>query len=321
MKAFRLAGVLLFCLSIGGVGDFTRVPRRGRRGGGKPDSAGAALPRVPEGRHVARQLRRAGARRRSRRVFDADVGVDGQPAAASRRYRVRSRRLGCGRQRYAASARATHYSRRARRPTTRCSPHDVAQALNDVATTTDPSNGLASSSARARRSPTGRRRTTTTSSRSPADAGHARRGDRRSARGRRRTTLRSESVAIADAPPPSSRCCRRRPAGDHRADAVGRPLTDSPAERTSLLAVAVAAIDRDAAFLPAGLGRGGTGVGHARRLPASSRSIACIDVWRPRCFASRTSARTRGRRARRPAAVRPGAKRATKRLAATVRTQ
>ena len=63
------------------------------RGGSLRGRRCHAAARVSDRRHVARQLRRAGARRRSRDLFDADRN-DAESAAASRQSSRRSRRLG-----------------------------------------------------------------------------------------------------------------------------------------------------------------------------------------------------------------------------------
>ena len=75
-----------------------------------------AAARFPERRHVARQLRRAGAGRRSRDFLDAD-GDDAESAAASRQPAARSRRLG-SHQPLRDPPRASHITSRRRPKTT-----------------------------------------------------------------------------------------------------------------------------------------------------------------------------------------------------------
>ena len=130
MKMHRLAGAdcspcLLSC---------------GRR---PPPRTTPYFPRLSEGRLVARQLRRDGARRRPRRLLDADLAAHVEPGPAPRHHPRRPGGLGedhrATRNRRARPA----ISARAPRRTTPCSPTDIAQALNDVALTNDPAERLA----------------------------------------------------------------------------------------------------------------------------------------------------------------------------------
>ena len=295
MKAFRPAGVLLFCLSIGGSATSPAAARRGCRGGGQTRSGGASLPSVPQGRHDARQLRRAGAGRRSGGVFDADVGVDGQPQPSSRRYCRPIASTGSGRRTTPSRRERRATSKRARKPTTRSSPPTSPRRSTTSRPPTDPAKRLGIVE-RARRRladwpPThyNYKQSDVRQMLGMLDEVIA---DLRAATGAQRFDLESRRHRGC----PAGRravAAGARSAGDHRADAVGR-LAHRFAGGAHVAARRRRRRDRSRRGVPAGgLGRRKPGRRPPRRLPASSRSIACIDVWRPRCFASRTSARAR----------------------------
>ena len=129
---------------------------------------------------------------------------------------------------------------------------EIAQALNDVAVTTDPAKRLAIVERARKRladwppSHYNYKQSDVRQMLSMLDEVIA---DLRAATGAQHFDL--NLVATVDAPPLVEPLL---PAPSHQETIeqaiAAAALTDSPAERTSLLAVAVAAIDRDAAFLP-----------------------------------------------------------------------
>ena len=109
-------------------------------GGGR--RRGDAAPCLPDGRHVARQLRRAGARRRSRHLLDADGGGARTRRCTSSTCRPRAS-TGIGPMRYAATARASHYVETQAENDYAALSNDVAATLNEVALTAEPAQRLA----------------------------------------------------------------------------------------------------------------------------------------------------------------------------------
>ena len=296
------------------------MPARRSARGRRRDAAA----RVPERRDVARQLRRAGhasaiascSRCRPASGPMPPLQLVDMPAA-----RVDWDRTS----RYAASARATHYIQTQ-------AENDYADALErrrrDVERRhADHRSGQAARARRARAEDARRLAAESLqlpAERSPADADHARRGDRGPSRGRDARPLRADAVGV------------RRSADDRRAAAAGadarkesieQTLTaahavDVAAERTALLGAALATIDREKAALPADWvahdarrDRGGDS-GRAARRPLVSaahealcaagriRARASADVQEPRPGCSHASASATRRSARkRPDAV------------------
>ena len=153
---------------------------------------------------------------------------------------------------YAESARATRYLETRAETDYTILTTDVAQALNDVATTTDPVKRLGIVE-RARRRlaewPPTHYHYKQSDVRQMLGMLDEVIADLRAAAGAQRFDL--NLVAIADAPPAVEPLLPAPgPQETIEQTLSAASLTDSPAERTSLLAVAVAAIDRDAAFLP-----------------------------------------------------------------------
>ena len=225
---------------------------RGRRG-----CAGASRPRArpgarrchaaagfPERRHLARQLRRAGARGRPRDFLDAD-GDDAESAAAPRQPADRSRRLGSHqplRGRRARLALRQDAGRRRLRRALESGGDDVEPGgahARPGAAARDRRGGAADACRLAGeplRLPQGG---------SAADAGDARRGDRRPARGARQRPVRPHPDGVrrsADGFGAAAAAADQPRESIEQVLAAARAV-DTPVERTSLLATVVA-IDR-----------------------------------------------------------------------------
>src|SRR5580765_7101085 len=252
MKVFRLAGVLVFCLSIGWSAIAPALYAAGvDEGSGKP-SQEAPLFRVflKDGTTLVSygELARVG----DRVVFSMPTSVETDPPQLHL-VDISSDRVDWVRTtNYAESARATRYLQtRAEADYTRLTT-EIAQALNDVAVATGPAKRLAVVERARKRlaewppSHYNYKQADVRQMLSMLDEGIA---DLRAATGAEHFDL--NRVATVDAPPLVEPLL---PAPSHQETIeqaiAAAALTDSPAERTSLLAVAVAAIDRDAAFLP-----------------------------------------------------------------------
>jgi hypothetical protein len=251
MKVLRPAGVLLFCLSIGGSATSPSVHAADVEEAVKPVQQ-APLFRVflKDGTTLVSygELARVG-----------DRVVFSMPTSASmdnpnlHLVDIASDRVDWARTTtYAESARATRYLETRAETDYTILTTAVAQALNDVATTTDPVKRLGIVE-RARRRlaewpPThyNYKQSDVRQMLGMLDEVIA---DLRAATGAQRFDL--NLVAIADTPPALEPLLPAPgPQETIEQTLAAASLTDSPAERTSLLAVAVAAIDRDAAFLP-----------------------------------------------------------------------
>jgi hypothetical protein len=252
MKVFRLAGVLLFCLSIGWSATAPALYAAGvDEGSGKPIQE-APLFRVflKDGTTLVSygELARVG----DRVVFSMPTSVETDPPQLHL-VDISSDRVDWVRTtNYAESARATRYLQtRAEADYTRLTT-EIAQALNDVAVATGPAKRLAIVERARKRlaewppSHYNYKQSDVRQMLSMLDEVIA---DLRAATGAEHFDL--NLVATVDAPPLAEPLL---PAPSHQETIeqaiAAAALTDSPAERTSLLAVAVAAIDRDAAFLP-----------------------------------------------------------------------
>jgi hypothetical protein len=251
MKAYRPAGVLLCCLLVGWSTTAAAQQATGVEDAGKPIND-ATFFRVflKDGTTLVSygELARVG----DRVVFSMPT------SASSDNPQLHLVDLAAGRvdwvrtMNYADTARATRYLETRAETDYTSLANDVAQALNQVALTSDPARRLQIVE-RARRRladwpPThyNYKRSDVTQMLSMLDEVIA---DLRVATGAQHFDL--TLVATVDAPPLVEPLL---PTPDHQAiieqTLAAAALTDSPAEKTSLLAVAVAAIDRDAAFLP-----------------------------------------------------------------------
>jgi len=247
MKEFRLAGVLLCCLSIGWPTGSTALHAASAEEGGQSVQE-APLFRVflKDGTTLVSYGELA-------RV--ADRVVFSMPTSASmdnpnlHLVDIASDRVDWARTTsYAESARATRYlETRAETDYTRLTT-DIAQAINDVALATNPARRLAIvESARRRLADWSPNHYNYKQSdvRQMIDMLDEVIADLRAKGGAQRFDL--NLVAKADAPPPHLEPLLPAPGPQETIEQTltAAALTDSPAERTSLYAVAVAAIDRD----------------------------------------------------------------------------
>jgi hypothetical protein len=251
MKGFRLAGVLLCCLSI----DWSATAPA--RAAGAGEETGRAIHDAPLFRVFLKdgtslvsygELARVG----DRVVFSMPTSVsDDTPQlhlvdiSSDRVDWVRTTN-------YAESARATRYLETRAESDYTLLTTEIAQALNDVALTSEPTKRLAIVERARKRLADW---PPTHFNYKQSDVGQMINmldeviADLRVQTGAQHFDL--NLVATVDPPPPVEPLL---PAPTHQETIeqtlTAASLTDSPAERTSLLAVAVAAIDRDAAFLP-----------------------------------------------------------------------
>ena len=250
MKAFRLAGVLLFCLSIG-WSSTAPVRAAGADETGKP-SQEAPLFRVflKDGTTLISygELARVG----DRVVFSMPTSTSADNPQLHL-VDISSDRVDWERTtNYAEAARATRYLGTRAEADYALLTNDIAQALNDVAAASDPAKRLAIIE-RARKRladwPPAHYNYKQSDVRQMLSMLDEVIADLRAATGAQQFDLKL--VATVDAPPPVAALL---PPPDHQETIeqtlAAAALTDSPAERTSLLAVAVAALDRDAPFLP-----------------------------------------------------------------------
>jgi hypothetical protein len=251
MKAFRLTGVLLLCLSIGWSAISPAVLAAGVEEDAKPNHE-APLFRVflKDGSTLVSygELARVG----DRVVFSmpTSTSIDNPQLHL---VDISSDRVDWERTtNYAQSARTTRYLETRAETDYSILTTAIAQALNEVALATDPAKRLAIVE-RARKKladwPPGHYNYKQSDVRQMLGMLDEVIADLRAATGAQQFDLKL--VATVDAPPLVEALL---PAPDHQETIeqtlAAAALTDSPAERTSLLAVAVAAIDRDAAFLP-----------------------------------------------------------------------
>jgi hypothetical protein len=251
MKAFRSAGVLLCCLSIGWSATALNLYAAGVDEGGTPVQS-APLFRVflKDGTTLVSygELARVG----DRVVFSmpTSASVDNPQLHL---VDISSDRVNWERTtNYAESARATRYlETRAETDYARLATN-IAQALNDVAITSDPAKRLAIVE-RARKNladwPPTHYNYKLADVRQMLGMLDEVIADLRAATGAQRFDL--NLVATVDVPPLIEPLLPPPTQQETIEQALAAAvLTDSPAERTSLFVVAVAAIDRDAAFLP-----------------------------------------------------------------------
>jgi hypothetical protein len=252
MQAYRSAGVLLCCLLIGWPATAPALHAVGVEDVGKP-TLEATLFRVflKDGTTLVSygELARVG----DRVVFSMPTSVS-MDNPQLHLVDISSDRVDWARTvNYAESARATRYLETRAESDYTALANEVAQALNDVALTSDAGRRLQIVE-RARRKlsdwpPThyNYKRSDVVQMVGMLDEVIA---DLRAANGAQHFDL--HLVALTDAPPTPVEPLL--PAPDHQQTIEqtlsAAAVTDSPAEKTSLLAVAVAAIDRDAAFLP-----------------------------------------------------------------------
>jgi len=251
MKVFRLAGVLLCCLSI----EWSVAAPADAAGPG--EETGRAIHDAPLFRVFLKdgtslvsygELARVG----DRVVFSMPTSVsDDMPQLHL--VDISSERVDWLRTtNYAESARATRYLETRAEGDYTLLATEIAQALNDVALASEPGKRLAIVERARKRLADW---PPTHFNYKQADVGQMLNmldeviADLRVQTGAQHFDL--NLVATVDAPPPREPLL---PAPTHQETIeqtlTAASLTDSPAERTSLLAVAVAAIDRDAAFLP-----------------------------------------------------------------------
>ena len=131
--------------------------------------------------------------------------------------------------------------------------YEIAQALNDVATTDDTARRLGHRGTRAAhaRSLAGALTTTTSGTKSTRCSASSTRPSRTCERPRASSNFDLTFVATAEAPTIPSRCCRcprRRKRSSRRS--LAAYLADQPDERMSLLTMALAGFERDASVLP-----------------------------------------------------------------------
>jgi hypothetical protein len=252
MKVFRLAGVLLFCLSIGWSATAPAL-----HAAGVDDEVGKPIHAAPLFRVFLKdgttlisygELARVG----DRVVFSMPTSVD-TDTPQLHLVDISSDRVDWVRTtNYAESARATRYLETRAEPDYTKLTTEIAQALNDVALTAEPAKRLPIVERARKRladwppSHYNYKQSDVRQMLSMLDEVIA---DLRAATGAQHFDL--NLVATVDAPPLVEPLL---PDPGHQEiieqTLAAAALTDSPAERTSLLAVAVAAIDRDAAFLP-----------------------------------------------------------------------
>ena len=251
MKAFRLAGVLAFCLSIGWSAASPALQAAGVDEGKPIHEAPLFRVFLKDGTSLVSygELARVG----DRVVFSMPTAVsDDNPQLHL--VNISSDRVDWERTvNYAESARATRYLETRAESDYTILANEIAQALNDVATTTDPRRRLAIVERERKRLadwPPTHYNYKQSDVRQMLDMLDEVITDLRAANGVQHFDL--NLVATVDAAPPHIEPLMPAPNQQETIEQTlaAAAIADSPAEKTSLLAVAVAAIDRDAAFLP-----------------------------------------------------------------------